>query len=133
MMTGLCVIGIILAIVLIVAYLLYKNRMYIFTIIGGGNPYTTGPTVPLHDKTQNNFEEIDKVEREKNIAAIKRRFGNHEEILSFINELPEEDKDVELEFLVSLTKKERDRFNWEAYKSKLNATKEAYLKENDGR
>ncbi len=57
--------------------------------------------------------------REENIAAIKRRFENYEEILEVIEQLSDEDKDHALDFLVSLRKKQRDELNWEEYKNKL--------------
>lgn len=57
--------------------------------------------------------------REDNIAAIKRRFENYEEILEVIEQLSDGDKDHALDFLVSLRKKQRDELNWEEYKNKL--------------
>lgn len=68
------------------------------------------------------------IEREKHIAAIKRRFNNHEDILSVINNLSDEHQDDVLEFLVSLRKTHRDEFNWEMFKNELIAKEDVYLK-----
>lgn len=104
-------------------------------IIGGGGPYTTGPTVPLPEKTtlltydnEKIMKEMHSKERKEQIAAIKRRFDNHEEILEFIDKLPEERKDYVLSFLYSLRKKQRDEFNWEKFKDKLIAGEEPNLR-----
>ena len=118
-MTIIYVLGIV---VLIIAFLIYINFEYIMVIIGGGNPYTTGPTVPMPDKSQLpeiSEEEMRKNKREKQIAAIRRRFNNHEEILAVIDKISDFHQDLELDYLVGLTKKQRDELNWEEYKKKL--------------
>ena len=101
-------------------------------IIGGGNPYTTGPTVPMPDKSQLpeiSEEEMRKNKREKQIAAIRRRFDNHEEILAVIDKISDFHQDLELDYLVGLTKKQRDELNWEEYKNTVLAReKEIFLK-----
>lgn len=62
------------------------------------------------------------------IAAVKRRFANHNEILAVIDKLSEEHKYDVLDFLVSLRKKQRDELDWEQFKQELLAREEAYLK-----
>ena len=79
----------------------------------------------------NRLIEKRKEKREENIAAITRRYEKHEEILDVINQLPEEDKDDVIDFLVSLRKKQRDEFDWENFKNRLIARTEAYLKTQD--
>ena len=78
------------------------------------------------------YEEKYAREREKqkveNIAAVKRRFANHEEILAVIDKLSEEHKCDVLDFLVSLRKIERDEFDWERFKHSLLVREAAYLK-----
>jgi hypothetical protein len=64
----------------------------------------------------------------KNIAAVKRRFANHDEILTVIDKLSEEHKNDVLDFLVSLRKKQRDEFDWVKFKDELLVREEAYLK-----
>ena len=66
--------------------------------------------------------------KEEYIAAVKRRFENHDEILAVIDKLSEEDKYYVLEFLVSLRKKHRDELDWEKFKQELLVREEAYLK-----
>ena len=126
-MTIIYVLGIV---VLVIAFLIYINFEYIMVIIGGGNPYTTGSTVPMPDESQlgkiseEEIEEMRKNEREKQIAAIRRRFDNHEEILGVIDKLSDFHQDLELEYLVGLTKKQRDELNWEEYKNTVLAREE---------
>ena len=128
-MTIIYVLGIV---VLIIAFLIYINFEYIMVIIGGGNPYTTGPTVPMPDKSQLpeiSEEEMRKNKREKQIAAIRRRFDNHEEILAVIDKISDFHQDLVLDYLVGLTKKQRDELNWEEYKNTVLAReKEIFLK-----
>lgn len=66
--------------------------------------------------------------REENIAAIKRRFENYEEILAVIDKLTEKEKDREMEFLLSLRKKHRDEFDWETHKNELLQKKACFKK-----
>ena len=67
-------------------------------------------------------EKIEK-EREKkkikNIAVVKQRFANHEEIMTVVDKLPDEEKYYVLKFLVSLRKKQRDEFDWKRFKNAL--------------
>ena len=67
-------------------------------------------------------------EKEENIAAVKRRFANNDEILTVIDKLSEEHKYDVLNFLVSLRKKQRDELDWENFKHFLLVREEAYLK-----
>ena len=94
--------------------------------------YLGGKTITEAEYNQKLEEEIAE-EREKkkvdNIAAVKRRFENHDEILAVIEKLPEEHKYDVLDFLVSLRKKERDEFNWEKFKNTLIMRGEALQKE----
>ena len=66
--------------------------------------------------------------KEEYIAAVKRRFANHDEILAVIDKLSEENKYDVLDFLVSLRKKHRDEFDWEKFKHELLVREAAYLK-----
>ena len=66
--------------------------------------------------------------KEEYIAAVKRRFENHDENLAVIDKLSEEQKYDVLEFLVSLRKKHRDEIDWEKFKHELLVREEAYLK-----
>ena len=78
------------------------------------------------------FEEKYTREREKkkveNIASVKRRFENHDEILAVIDKLSKEHKYDVLDYLVSLRKKERDELDWGKFKGELLVREEAYLK-----
>ena len=72
--------------------------------------------------------EKERKKREEKIAAINRRFDNHEEILAVIEKLPDEHQCHVLDFLVSLRKKEREEFNWKEFKNALIAKEDELLK-----
>ena len=66
----------------------------------------------------------------KNLAVVKQRFANHEEIMTVVDKLPDEEKYYVLEFLVSLRKKQRDEFDWKRFKNALIEIEERNLKKN---
>ena len=94
--------------------------------------YHNGKMITEAEYNQKLEEEIAEVREKKkieNIAAVKRRFENHEEIMAVVDKLPDEEKYYVLDFLVSLRKKERDEFDWERFKNALIMREEALQKE----